>query len=87
MITAHEVMLECHDLGIRLTAEDGQLGIEAPKGSLTLELKYALKAHKADILYLLSLPEPAAPGAEVEQLRRKIGEMVREQVTLLEVQA
>ncbi len=79
MITAYETMLECQDLGILLNVEDEQLCIKAPKGSLTLELKYALKEHKADILYILSLPEPAKPGSEVEALRREIGEMLREQ--------
>ncbi len=42
---------------------------------MTLELKRALKAHKADTLYLLALPEHAKLGAEVKQPRCKIGEM------------
>jgi hypothetical protein len=49
--------------------------MKAPAGVMTLELKRAMKAHKADTLYLLALPEPAKLGAEVKQPPRKIGEM------------
>lgn len=80
MSTANETLLQAQSLGISITAENGQLHIEAPAGVLTLQLQRDLKEHKADILYLLSLPEPAQPGAEVEALRRKIGEMVKAQI-------
>ncbi len=82
MRTAYETLLVVQALGIAITAHGEQLRIEAPIGTMTFELKRALKEHKEDILYLLSLPEPAQPGAEVEELRRKIGEMVREQMGL-----
>ena len=80
MNTANETLLEAQNLGIEVAANGEQLHIKAPTGVMTLELQGALKAHKADILYLLSLPEPAQSGAEVEQLRHKIGEMVRAEV-------
>lgn len=80
MSTAHETLLVAQALGIAITAHGEQLRIEAPVGKMTLELKRALKAHKADILYLIALPEPAKPGEEVEQLRHKIGVMVRKHV-------
>lgn len=80
MMTAYETLKAAQALGIEVTANGEQLHIKAPAGVMTLELKRALKVHKAMILYILGLPEPAKPGAEVEQLRREIGEMVREQV-------
>ena len=80
MITAYETLLEAKGLGITVIANGDHLDIEAPAGVMTLELMRSLKDHKAEILYLLTLPEPAQPGVEVTQLRRKIGEMVREQV-------
>lgn len=76
MITAYETLLEAKELGITVTANGDHLDIEAPAGAMTLELMRSFKEHKADILYLLSLPEPAQPGEEVEQLRRKIDEML-----------
>lgn len=83
-----QFLSEIQALGIRLaTTSDGDLKINAPKGVLTLDLQRLLKEHKADILYLLSLPEPTAPGEETEQNRRKIGEMVRAQSDRIEVQA
>jgi hypothetical protein len=78
-MTAYETLKAAQALGIELTANDEQLHIKAPAGVMTLQLQRALKEHKADILHILSLPEPAQPGEELEQLRRKIGEMVREQ--------
>ncbi len=82
MMTAYETLLKAQSLGIAITAENGHLQLEAPVGKMTLELMRSLKEHKEDILFLLSLPEPAKPGEEVEQLRCKIGEMVREQMGL-----
>jgi TubC N-terminal docking domain len=79
MTTAYETLREAQDLGIDIAANDGNLHVKAPAGVMTLELKRALKQHKADILYILALPEPAKPGAELEQLRREIGRMLREQ--------
>ena len=89
MNTAYETIKAAQALGIELTANGEQLHFKAPAGVMTLELKRALRTHKADILYLLALPEPAQPGEEVEQLRREIGEMVRDraQVERLEAQA
>lgn len=85
MSSAYETLQEAKAHGIAITAENGHLRIEAPSGALSLELKHALKEHKADILYLLALPEPAQPGLEVEQLRHKIGEMVRAQAKRMEM--
>lgn len=84
MNTAYETLQAAQAMNITVSADGDQLRIEAPVGKMTLELQRALKAHKADILYLLSLPEAAKPGEEVEQLRRKIGEMVREHIGLTE---
>ncbi len=81
MSTAYETILQAQKLGITIASENGQLQIDAPKGVMTLELMRALKEHKADILYILALPEPTAPGEETAQNRRKIGEMLRAQAS------
>jgi hypothetical protein len=78
MNTASETLKVAQAFGIEVTPNGDKLHIKAPAGVMTLELKRALKEHKEDILFLLSLPEPAKPGEEVEQLRRKIGKMVRD---------
>jgi hypothetical protein len=87
MNTAYETLKAAQALGIEITANGEQLHVKAPAGVMTLELQRALKTHKADILYLLALPEPAQHGAEVEQLRREIGEMVHAQANRIEAQA
>jgi len=87
MISAYETLKAAQALGIEVTANGDHLHVKAPVGVMTLELQWALKAHKVMILYILALPEPAKPGAEVEQLRRKIGEMVRERVRRTEEKA
>lgn len=53
MNTAYETLKAAQALGIEVTANGGQLHIKAPAGVMTLELQRALKAHKADILYIL----------------------------------
>jgi len=79
--TAYETMRAAQTLGIELTTDGEQLHVKAPVGVMTLELKRALRTHKAFIMVLLALPEPAKPGAELEQLRREIGVMARDRAS------
>jgi SAM-dependent methyltransferase len=63
-----ELLLQLHQLGIRLRAQAGQLVIQAPKGALTPTLRDALAAHKPRLLATLApqahaVPDDAAPGA------------------------
>ena len=81
MTTAYETMKAAQALGIELSTDGERLHVKAPAGVMTLELQRALKAHKAFIITLLALPEPAKPGAELEQLRREIGEMARDRAS------
>ena len=54
-MTPQNILVEATTLGIRLYAkEGGALGYDAPKGSLTPELRSALAANREAILALLS---------------------------------
>ncbi len=75
MMTARQTLDEALSLGVTLEASGDDLHIKAPIGVMTLELKRALKEHKDIIIYVITLPPPARPGSELEQLRREIGEM------------
>ena len=48
-------------LGVRLSAEDGELRVRAPRGALTSELRIRLAAQKAQLI--ARLRQPAAGAA------------------------
>ncbi len=77
MMTARQTLDEALSLGVTLEASGDDLHIKAPLGVMTLDLKRALKEHKDIIIYVVTLPPPARPGRELEQLRHDIGEMAR----------
>ena len=77
MMTARQTLDEALSLGVTLEASGDDLHIKAPLGVMTLDLKRALKEHKDIIIYVITLPPPARPGRELEQLRHDIGEMAR----------
>jgi hypothetical protein len=52
-------------LGIRLTADNGRLAIDAPDGTLTPGLVAELRQHKPALLAALTVPEPA-PGPPMD---------------------
>ncbi|MGI6417833.1 MAG: hypothetical protein ACOX1P_19445 [Thermoguttaceae bacterium] len=52
-------------LGIRLTADNGRLEIDAPDGILTPGLVDELRQHKPALLAALTIPEPA-PGPPMD---------------------
>ncbi len=77
MMTARQTLDEALSLGVTLTAAGDDLHIKAPIGVMTLDLKRALKEHKDIIIYVITLPPPVRPGAELERQRHQIGEMAR----------
>ncbi|AJQ94154.1 non-ribosomal peptide synthetase [Gynuella sunshinyii] len=48
-----DLLAKLHQQHIKVTAEDGQLKLDAPKGAMTPELLQQIKDHKADILAYL----------------------------------
>jgi hypothetical protein len=67
MTAAGLVDLMSH-LGVRLSAAEGRLRVDAPAGVLTEELRAALVEHKPAILAILAgppaEPDPEAPASE-----------------------
>jgi hypothetical protein len=51
-MSAIQLIRQCRDAGIRLQARGDHLHVEAPAGTLTLELRQALTDYKADLLAL-----------------------------------
>ena len=58
-----ELLSYLRSLDIHLSAENGQLNLNAPKGVLTAELKEQIKANKFQIISILS-----NQGNEVERI-------------------
>jgi len=68
---------QAQGLGLTLSVNNGDLlctGDDVPA-----ELAQTLQDNKEWVIIILSLPTPAKPGEELEQLRREIGEMARKQ--------
>src|SRR6266481_1865732 len=67
-MTAHDLLLQLREKGVEVkTSGDDRLVIDAPKGTITEELRSALSAHKADLLQILKTekvrPADAAPAS------------------------
>lgn len=60
-MTLHTLLASLSDRGIRLSAQDGSLVIDAPKGSLTPELRAVLADHKTHLLNLLQQEASTVP--------------------------
>lgn len=56
-----DLMARLRSAGVRVTAADGKLRVQAAKGTLTPELQQELAANKADILALLTPDSSAQP--------------------------
>lgn len=56
-MTATQLIETLSASGVRLSASDGKLKVDAPADVLTAELKTELAAHKAELLALLA-PKP-----------------------------
>jgi TubC N-terminal docking domain len=66
-MTAHDLLLQLREKGVEVkTSGDDRLVIDAPKGTITEELRSALSAHKAELLQILKTeqarPAHAGPG-------------------------
>ena len=68
-MTAHDLLLQLRAKGVQVkTSGDDRLVIDAPKGTVTDELRSALSLHKAEILQILKseqagTAEPAISAA------------------------
>src|SRR5258706_12844271 len=61
-MTAHDLLLQLRARGVEVkTSGDDRLVIDAPKGTVTEELRSALSIHKAEILQILKR-EQAGPA-------------------------
>ncbi len=68
-MTAHELLSQLRAKGVELKTSGGdRLVIDAPKGTVTAELRAALSGHKAELLQILNAEanEGVAPAAVVE---------------------
>lgn len=71
-MTAHDLLSQLRQKGVEVnTSGDNRLVIDAPKGTITEELRSALAAHKVEILQILkaeqAVKESAAPVAKAPQ--------------------
>ena len=57
---AHRLIDEFAEVGVRLTAENGQVVFEGPRKVLTPERIEELRQHKAELLAALAAPDPDA---------------------------
>ena len=66
-MTAQDLLSQLREKGVVLKTSDGdRLVIDAPKGTITDELRDALKAHKSELLQILkseNAPKPPAIAA------------------------
>jgi hypothetical protein len=59
-MTAQELLLQLREMGVKLKTANGQrLAIDAPKGSITPELREQLTARKGELLHILQNEEQA----------------------------
>ncbi|HMG76474.1 MAG TPA: hypothetical protein VK582_23565 [Pyrinomonadaceae bacterium] len=68
-MTARDLLAQLRDKGVEVkTSGDDRLVIDAPKGTVTDELRSALSAHKAELLQLLKAEQAANADAAVDEL-------------------
>ena len=74
-MTAHELLSQLREKGVEVkTSGDDRLVIDAPKGTVTEELRSALAANKSELLRILkfekqAVPEPLVAAREAVQER------------------
>jgi hypothetical protein len=68
-MTAHELLSQLREKGVEVkTSGDDRLVIDAPRGTITEELRGALSAHKGELLQILKAEQTAsAAPARIEQ--------------------
>lgn len=72
-MTAHDLLCQLREKGVEVkTSGDERLVIDAPKGTITEDVRGALAAHKAELIQILKAEQagsgPAAKVAEVPEL-------------------
>src|SRR5437016_2478264 len=68
-MTAHDLLAQLRDKSVEVkTSGDDRLVIDAPKGTVTEELRRALSAHKAELLQILKAEQAANANAAVDEL-------------------
>lgn len=67
VISKEQLLLELHRLGVQLRSDGEQLFIQAPRGTVTADLREALKEHKESLLAALC-PVAAAPNQARDQV-------------------
>jgi hypothetical protein len=74
-MTAHELLSQLRAKGVELKTSGGdRLVIDAPKGTVTEELRSALSAHKAELLQILKAEENAPAAApEISEVAAEPG--------------
>ena len=70
-MTTDELVAEAYRLGISLIPHGEKLRVEAPMGSLTQELRQALRENKAELIALLT--EPSSTETLLARLRKGHG--------------
>src|SRR4051812_44018644 len=69
-MTAHQLLSQLRAKGVELNASgDGRLVIDAPKGTITEDLRGSLATHKAELLEILQRPAVPAPVPVSEPAR------------------
>jgi TubC N-terminal docking domain len=63
-MTTHDLLARCHEAGIVLALDGGNLCVDAPRGALDDAILSELRAHKSDIL--AALAHPNLPGLSPE---------------------
>ena len=69
-MTALELIARLRDKGIRITARDGELELDAPAGALDEELRAELLRRKPDLLRLLSWTRRSGKDLPLAQTQR-----------------
>jgi hypothetical protein len=65
-MTTHDLLARCHEAGIVLALEGGNLCVDAPRGALDDAILSELRAHKPDILTALAHPNVSGVSPEFE---------------------
>ena len=70
-MTALELIARLRELGIRIAARDGELEVDAPRGTLDAALRAELLSRKSELLRLLSWSRRAASDVALEPVSRE----------------
>ena len=70
-MTAHELLAQLREKGVEVkTSGDDRLVIDAPKGTITEELRSALSAHKAELLQILKAEQTETAEPAIKRMHR-----------------